>query len=139
MREQVELIPAFEDVCKGEGHRHSAAGSAILVAHMSAAPPAAAQGLVSTRARDGWGDPLFTLAAWRKREAQLLKLLSTRHLKTTREAFMRHDTGNGLFLADFMTIMLRLLGMWVINREELVIQLLDLYASIGTGDGTMRW
>jgi hypothetical protein len=85
-------------------------------------------------AADSWTSNNFLYKVWRRREAQLMKLLTVRNLAQTRKAF--DDEGVGLTLARFMKIMLKLLGMWSINKDELVIQLLDLFCCIDlNGDG----
>ena len=88
----------------------------------------------------GWDDPAFLMSAWRKREAQLIKLLTVKHLHTVRTQFQQRSsaTGNGVDITDFLRIMLGLLGTWTINRDELVIQLLNLFANIDVNKDYVR-
>ena len=83
---------------------------------------------------ESWTEPTFLLKVWRRREAQLMKLLTVRNLAQTRKAFDEEKVG--LSVATFMRILLHLLGAWTINRDELIVQLLDLFCSIDVnGDG----
>jgi len=99
------------------------ASDAVAVIH--APPPDSAE---------SWADNSFLYKVWRRREAQLMRILTVRNLAQTRRAF--DEEKGGLTLARFMQIMLQLLGMWAINRDELVVQLLDLFCCIDVnGDG----
>jgi hypothetical protein len=60
-----------------------------------------------------WSDPSFLVQVWRRREAQLLRLLSAKNLTAVREAFERETENSrkdGLSVADFVRIMMKLLG-----------------------------
>ena len=85
---------------------------------------------------DTWSDNSFLYKVWRRREAQLMRLLTVRNLAQTRQAF--EEEKSGLTLARFMQIMLKLLGLWAINRDELIIQLLDLFCCIDVNNDGVR-
>lgn len=80
-----------------------------------------------------WQSPDFLLRIWRRREAQLLRLLSAKNLGMIRDHFEREAAASrksGLSVADFVRVMMKLLGALVINQEELCIQILELFANI---------
>lgn len=90
-----------------------------------------------------WKDTDFLLRVWRKREASLLRLLTARNLASMREAFDREQSSSrkaGLSVADFVRVMMKLLGALVLNQEELCIQILELFAAIDVnGDRILEW
>jgi hypothetical protein len=91
--------------------------------------------------RRGWDDPAFLLRVWRRREAQLIRLLTVNNLYNVRAQFERKAGASGFAgvnIADFLRIMLGLLGTWAINRDELIIQLLDLFANIDVNKDEVR-
>jgi hypothetical protein len=88
-----------------------------------------------------WQDPSFLLSVWRRREPQLMKLLTAGNLAHVREKLSAEAAVTGksaLSVADFLRIMLKLLGSWAINKEELVIQLLDLFCNIDVNNDKVR-
>ena len=83
---------------------------------------------------DQWSSNSFLYKIWRQRESQLLKLLTVRNLAETRRAFDKEH----LSLSRYMEIMIALLANWTINRDELVIQLLDLFCCIDVNGDNVR-
>jgi hypothetical protein len=87
----------------------------------------------SAVAANGWDDPAFLLRAWRRREAQLIRLLTVKNLYNVRAQFERRSAAgepDGVDVPEYLRIMMALLGSWAINKDELLIQLLDLFANI---------
>lgn len=85
---------------------------------------------------DAWSSNSFLYKIWRQRETQLLKLLTVRNLAKTRQSF--DEERCSLSLSRFMEIMIALLSNWAINRDELVIQLLDLFCCIDVNGDNVR-
>jgi hypothetical protein len=77
-----------------------------------------------------WQDQDFLLRIWRRRDAQLLRLLTARNLAMIREQFDAAQSAAGLSVSDFVRVMMKLLGTLAINKEELCIQILELFANI---------
>jgi hypothetical protein len=88
-------------------------------------------------------DSPFLLKIWRRRDGQLLRLLNAQNLGQIKEEFdmVAKVTGkDGLGAADFVRVMLTLLSIVGSNREELCIQIMELFANIDVnGDRTMEW
>jgi hypothetical protein len=80
-----------------------------------------------------WLDQDFLLRIWRRRDAQLLRLLTARNLGMIRDHFDSEQASSkksGLSVADFVRIIMKLLGNLAINEEEFCIQILELFANI---------
>ncbi len=80
-----------------------------------------------------WLDQDFLLRIWRRRDAQLLRLLTARNLGMIRDHFDSEQAASkksGLSVADFVRIIMKLLGNLAINEEEFCIQILELFANI---------
>ncbi len=80
-----------------------------------------------------WRDPAFLQRIWRRRDAQLLRLLTAKNLAMIRDHFDSEEAASkksGLSVADFVRIMVKLLGGLAVNEEELCIQILELFANI---------
>ena len=94
-----------------------------------------------------WQDISFLQRIWRRREAQLLLTLSVNNLAAIRLLFEQEEAAAsassspaGLTAPAFVRVLLKLLGQFVINKEELVITILDLFSSIDVnGDQRLEW
>ncbi len=92
------------------------------------------------RTYNQWGDNFFLHRIWRRREGQLLKLLSVRNLKSVRMAFEKraNEGATGATVGEFVQIMFQILGVWSWNKDELVIQLLELFSNIDVNQDKVR-
>lgn len=80
-----------------------------------------------------WDDQDFLLRVWRRRDASLLRLLTARNLEMIRSKFDEEQAASkkqGLSVADFVRVMMKLVGPMAINQEELCMQILELFANI---------
>jgi hypothetical protein len=80
-----------------------------------------------------WQDQDFLQRIWRRRDAQLLRLLTARNLMMIRDSFEYEEAQSkksGLSVADFVRVMIKLVGPLALNQEELCIQILELFANI---------
>lgn len=72
-----------------------------------------------------------------------MRILTARNLASMREAFDAEQGASrkqGLSIADFVRIMIKLLGALVLNKDELTIQILELFAAIDVnGDRILEW
>ncbi len=75
---------------------------------------------------------------WRLRESQLLRLLSAKNLESLKKAFDQNE--EGLSPTEFIKTLMSLVGHVMLDREELCVQILELFTNIDiNGDGTLEW
>ncbi len=91
--------------------------------------------MASARRRDFTNDYLASI--WRSREAQLLRTLNAKNLDMIKESFdAAEEMGQeGLTAADFVRMMLKIFGHFTFDKDELCIQILELFANIDVRSG----
>lgn len=74
----------------------------------------------------------YLSSIWRSREAQLLRTLNARNLDMIKESFDKAEEmgQEGLTAADFVRMMLKIFGHFTFDKDELCIQILELFANI---------
>ena len=90
-----------------------------------------------------WADNNHLRRVWRSRPRNLLRFLTAHNLAAIRVLFEEEEAKGdmeGLTSPAFTRVMLRLLGGLVVNKAELVVTILDLFASIDVnGDQRLEW
>lgn len=77
--------------------------------------------------------------SWR-REPQLMRLLSEYNVKRIRGLFDLKGGSDGLSMSEFLYVLDRCLGMWIINKTDFFCQMIDMFRQVDVnGDESMEW